>query len=241
MRVAVHQPQYLPWIGYFDKMDQADCFVVLDHVQFKKNEWQNRNRIKAASGWQWLTVPVLHRFPQRIAEVKINNAVPWSRKHLQTLSVNYRGAPFFEVHRPFFEEVYTREWTRLIDLNLATLGYLVTALGIHTKLILASSLGLPGHAGATEHLVAICQALGADAYLSGVGGTGYLAPARFEEAGIRLCFQAFGCPSYPQRFRAFVPNLSVVDLLFNCGERSLQVLREGRVLGEHPGDRGASG
>jgi len=241
MNVTIHQPQYLPWLGYFDKMDQADCFVVLDHVQFKKNEWQNRNRIKAASGWQWLTVPVLHRFPQQIPDVKINNAVPWSRKHLQTLSVSYRAAPFFEVHRPFFEEVFAREWTLLIDLNLATLSYLLTALGIHTKLILASSLALPEHAGATEHLVAICRALGADTYLSGAGGKDYLNLGCFEEAGVRVRFQAFGCPSYPQRFGAFVPNLSVVDLLFNCGERSLQVLRQGRAAGEHPGDRCASG
>ncbi len=241
MTVAVHQPQYLPWVGYFDKMDHADCFVVLDHAQFKKNEWQNRNRIKAAPGWQWLTVPVLHHFPQRILDVKINNRVPWSRKHLRALLVNYHGAPFFEVHRPFFEGVYRREWTRLIDLNLATLDYLVKALVIQTELILASSLTLPEHDGATEHLVQICRVLGAETYLSGAGGQGYLDLERFEEAGIRVSFQAFRCPSYPQRFGAFVPNLSIVDLLFNCGGSSLELLRQGRADGEHPRDRGASG
>jgi len=129
MKVAIHQPQYLPWLGYFDKMAQVDCFVVLDNVQFKKNEWQNRNRIKAASGWQWLTVPVLHRFPQRISEVRVNHRAAWPRKHLQALLSSYSGTPFFEVHRPFFEEVYAREWARLAELNLATLRYLVEALG----------------------------------------------------------------------------------------------------------------
>ncbi|MFN3476006.1 MAG: WbqC family protein [Candidatus Methylomirabilales bacterium] len=249
MKVAIHQPQYLPWLGYFDKMDQVDCFVVLDDVQFKKNEWQNRNRIKTASGWQYLTVPVLHRFPQRIFEVRINNAVPWPRKHLQALISNYASAPFFDVHRPFFEEVYTRSWKLLLDLNLTILNYLAEALGIRAKLVLASSLRaginpaptekLPG--GRTDHLIAICQALGAESYLSGVGGKDYLDLGRFEEAGIQVLFQAFQCPRYPQRFGPFEPNLSVVDLLFNCGSDSLQILRQGRMGGEHPGHRGASG
>jgi hypothetical protein len=239
MKVAVHQPQYLPWLGYFDKMDQADCFVVLDQVQFKKNEWQNRNRIKTASGWQWLTVPILHRFPQPLSEVRVNNAAPWSRKHLQALIANYSGAPFFEAHRPFFEEVYDREWTLLIDLSRTMLAYLIEALGIQTKLVLASSL--PTRDGATDRLVAICETLGADTYLSGAGGRDYLELERFAEAGMRVLFHTFQCPPYPQRFGAFEPNLSIVDLLFNCGEESLEVLRQGRMAGEHPGDRGASG
>ncbi|MBI4611286.1 MAG: WbqC family protein [Candidatus Rokubacteria bacterium] len=231
MKVAVHQPQYLPWLGYFDKMDRADCFVLLDHVQFKKNEWQNRNRIKTAAGWQWLTVPVLHRFPQAISEVGVNNRARWSRKHLQALVLNYAAAPFFETHRAFFEEVYSRQWAQLIDLALETLGYLVDALGIQTKLVPASSLALREAEGKTERLIAICQALGGDTYLSGCGGLDYLDRQRFADAGIRLAFQDFRCPAYPQRFGPFEPNLSVVDLLFNCGSQSLSVLRQGRGVG----------
>jgi hypothetical protein len=228
MRVAVHQPQYLPWLGYFDKMDRVDCFVLLDSVQFKKNEWQNRNRIKSASGWQWLTVPVVHRFSQRISEVRIHNATRWWRKHLQTLTVNYASAPDFDFHRPFFEALYAREWIWLLDLALEALGYLADALGIRAKLVLASSLALPESANATGRLVAICQALGAETYLSGPGGAGYLDLERFGEAGIRVEFQAFECRPYPQRFGAFEPGLSLVDLLFNCGPQSLEVLRRGR-------------
>lgn len=228
MKVAIHQPQYLPWLGYFDKMDQVDAFVLLDTVQFKKNEWQNRNRIKTASGWQYLTVPILHRFPQRIGEVEINNRMPWARKHLQALISNYAPAPFFDVHRPFFEEVYHREWTLLLDLNLTILAYLVEVLKIRTKLVLASSLALPDREGATDRLIAICQALGAESYLSGVGGKNYLDLRRFEEAGIQVLFQEFQCPKYPQRFGPFEPNLSIVDLLLNCGEESLKILRQGR-------------
>jgi hypothetical protein len=226
--VAIHQPQYLPWLGYFDKMDQVDCFVLLDDVQFKKNEWQNRNRIKTAAGWQWLTVPVLHRFPQRIREVRINQTDPWSRKHLQALVSNYASAPFFDLHRPFFEEIYAREWTLLLDLNLATIAYLAEALGIRTKVVTASSLPVPADMEATERLIAICQAVGATTYLSGVGGRGYLDLARFEETGIRVLFQAFQTRPYPQCFGAFVPDLSIVDLMFNCNEHGVEILRQGR-------------
>lgn len=241
MKVAIHQPQYLPWLGYFDKMDQADCFVLLDDVQFTKNEWQNRNRIKAAADWQWLTVPVLHRFPQRINEVRINQADPWSRKHLRTLVSNYTSAPFFNLHRPFFEEIYAREWTLLLDLNLVAITYLVEALGIRTKLVLASSLPVPAGVEATERLIAICRAVGGDTYLSGVGGRGYLDLALFEEAAIQIVFQAFHTRPYPQRFGAFVPDLSAVDLLFNCDSDSLRIIREGRIIGEDLGDRRSSG
>jgi hypothetical protein len=239
MRVAAHQPQYLPWLGYFDKMAQVDCFVVLDNVQFKKNEWQNRNRIKAASGWQWLTVPVLHRFPQRICEVRVDERAPWRKKHLQALRSSYSGTPFFEVHRPFFEEIYARDWALLADLNMAALRYLAEALGIRPKLLLASSL--PARDGRTERLVDICRALGADTYVSGVGARAYLDVGCFEAAGIAVAFQTFQCPSYPQRFGPFAPDLSVVDLLFNCGEASLDVMRSGRMIGEDPGHRRPSG
>lgn len=226
MKVAIHQPQYLPWMGYFDKMDRVDCFVLLDDVQFKKNEWQNRNRIKTASGWQWLTVPVFHRFPQHISEVRIDKAAPWARKHFQALMSHYVAAPFFDVYRPFFKEVYAGEWTLLADLNRVILTYLVEALEIKTKILLSSSLVLPDDVAATERLVAICQVLGADTYLSGTGGRDYLDLNCFEQVGIQICFQAFQCLPYPQRFGAFVPDLSIVDLLFNCGPQSLRILRD---------------
>ncbi len=225
MKVAIHQPQYLPWLGYFDKLDRADQFVILDDVQFKKNDWQNRNRIKTASGWQWLTVPVLHRFPQRISEVRIDGAAPWGRKHWRALLANYGGAPAFAPHRSFFESLYARDWQLLVELSLAALGYLVDALGITTKLVLASALDLPAPADASVRLAAICRALGADTYLSGAGGRDYLDLAPFDRAGVRVVFQAFACPVYPQRFGAFEANLSIVDLLFNCGAQSLTVLR----------------
>ena len=102
MIVAIHQPQYLPWLGYFDKMDKCDAFVFLDDVQFKKNEWQNRNKVKTAEGWQWLSVPVFHDFGQKINQVKINNTVQWRRKHLNALVSNYAKSSFYNQHKHFF-------------------------------------------------------------------------------------------------------------------------------------------
>ncbi len=110
MIVAVHQPQYLPWLGYFDKIDRADVFVLLDTVQYKKNEWQNRNRIKTAAGPQWLTVPVTYRFPQRIDEVGVNNRERWQHKQRQAIVSNYRKAPFWDGLAPLIEEILTPAW-----------------------------------------------------------------------------------------------------------------------------------
>jgi hypothetical protein len=231
MKVAIHQPQYLPWLGYFDKVDQADCFVVLDTVQFKKNEWQNRNRIRTTRGWQWITVPVLHRFPQALNEVVIDNSIPWVRKHLHALIANYDGSAFFAVHRPFFEALYGQRWDRLSDLNLQALRYLLKAFEIETRLVLASDPDLAVEGTATARLVAICQALGADTYLSGAGGHNYLDLRQFDRAGIEVVFQDFRCPDYKQRFEGFVPNLSIVDLLFNCGGKDgIAMLRTARAL-----------
>jgi hypothetical protein len=106
MIVSVHQPQYLPWLGYFDKIDRADVFVLLDTVQYKKNEWQNRNRIKTAQGPQWLTVPVTYRYPQRICEVGVNGRERWQHRQRQALATNYRRAPHWGMLEDFFEDLF---------------------------------------------------------------------------------------------------------------------------------------
>ena len=223
MIVSIHQPQYLPWLGYFDKIDQADVFVFLDNVQYKKNEWQNRNRIKTAQGAQWLTVPVLYHFPERILEVEINRRVNWARKHLQALRTNYTKARFFKQYLPLFEALYEREWQKLVDLNVECVRCLVQALGIDTRLAVASQFELSEEP--TERLIGICRAVGADAYLAGSGGRSYMDLVQFEEAGIEVQFQQFDHPVYPQLFGEFEAYLSIVDLLFNCGDESLSIVR----------------
>ena len=227
MVVAIHQPQYLPWLGYFDKMLKADVFCFLDTVQYKKNEWQNRNRIKTADGWQWLTVPVTYRFPQKIGEVGIDNTVNWGGKHLRALHTSYRRAPFFDRYILVFEEVLSRRWEGIAALNLHMVQCLREILGIGGKPAVLSSR-IEAADDPTQRLIDICQALGADTYLAGQGADGYMDVERFRQQGIRVATQSFQHPVYPQLFDGFQSHLSVVDLIFNCGPESAEIIRRGK-------------
>ena len=226
MKVAIHQPQYLPWLGYFDKMDQSDVFVLLDDVQYKKNEWQNRNKIRNAEAWQWLTVPVLHEFGQRIYEIKIDNKRDWRDKHLKSIEQNYSQAPHFNKNFSFCKEVLGRKWEYLVELNIDFTQQLKQILGINTDIVRSSTLGIK--TDKTERLVDICKHLQADIYLSGPGGKDYLDVEKFKENGIKLEFQDYTHPEYKQAYEGFHSNMSVIDLLFCCGEKSLDIIKEGR-------------
>lgn len=226
MRVAIHQPQFLPWLGYLDKVDRADLFVLLDSVQFKKNEWQNRNRIRTAQGWQWVTVPVLHHFGQRIAEVRINEKTGWRAKHLRALELHYARAAHREPVLRGLRALYDRPWDRLADLNIAVLRWLLGEFGITTPLRLSSEMNLPEEP--TERLVAICRTVGATRYLAGAGSSAYMDFGKFEAAGIPVDMQEFRHPVYRQCYEPFVPGLSAIDLLLTCGGQSLQSLRNAR-------------
>lgn len=223
MIVTIHQPQFLPWLGYFDKIRRADVFVSLDTVQFKKNEFQNRNRIKTAQGWQWLTVPVRHRHPQALRDVEINSTNAWQHKLVHAIRTNYTKSPYYDEHGAALEALLERDWHLLAPLNLATVRFLLERFGIRTPVREAAEIGASDHP--TQRLVDICSHLGAEVYLSGAGGQSYLELERFEEAGIRVEFQDFTHPEYPQLYGAFEPYMSAIDLLLNAGrERSAEVL-----------------
>jgi hypothetical protein len=226
MIVAIHQPQFMPWLGYFDKMDRADCFVLLDNVQYKKNEWQNRNRIKTAQGIQWLTVPVSFAFPARIMEVGVNQKDNWRRKHWQALLTNYSKAPYWDRACEFLETFYARDWDMLSAVNQASIEWLRGVLGIDTELLLSSEMELSEEP--TERLLDVCRTVGADTYLAGADGRGYMDLEHFSQAGIDLIFQDYEHPIYPQLFADFESHLSALDLVVNCGPESLEILRGGR-------------
>ena len=229
MIVAVHQPQYLPWLGYFDKIRQADVFCYLDSVQYKKNDWQNRNRIKTSQGWQWLTVPVRFQFPEKICEVKINPMVNWRKKHLQALVTNYRRAPYFETYIEVYEQVYSEDWELVSELNIHFIERLINALGLSQKPAVKSSQ-LDLREEPTDRLIDICKEVQADTYLAGQDGMKYMDLERFKENGIEVIIQDFKHPVYPQIFNDFESHMSVVDLLFNCGPESL-----GEICEANPG------
>ena len=231
MRIAISQPTYLPWPGYLDVIDQVDAFVALDNVQFAKRSWQQRNRIKTATGLHWLTVPVKSqgRFEQRIDEVEIVNP-QFVRDHLRAIEHAYRRSPFFnryfgELQR-LLSETHCPPY--LADLNIRLLKWIMDVLGVRTPIIRASALRLTGKR--TELLVNICKTLGASQYLSALGSAAYLLDDRqiFAAAGIEVKFQNFEHPVYPQVFTPFEPFASVLDLIFNTGESALSILRSGR-------------
>ncbi len=226
MRVTILQPSYLPWLGFFEQMSRADKFVLLDDVQYTRRDWRNRNRIRVKESWVWLTVPVQQkrRFSQSLLETRIDNSVPWRKKHLETLRQHYCKAPFFEKYFPRCQQVYEKDWTFLFDLCLETINLIKEEMGIETPLLRSSEMKPGGEK--TERLVSICRELGATHYLSGESGSNYIAEEDFSSQGIALEYQNYEHPVYPQRYTGFVPHLSAIDLLFNCGEQSLGILKQ---------------
>jgi hypothetical protein len=231
MRIAIMQPTYLPWLGYFDLMDQADLFVLLDNVQFAKQTWQQRNRIKNSRGLEWLTVPVQFRgrFGQTIAEVEIRDADFW-KKHARTLEVNYGRAEHFRAYFPELWWIYEENgpWSRLVDLNIALMEWVRSLLVIKTPMVRASELDAEGKR--SGRVASICRSVGATEYLSPIGAAGYVLSEmeEFSERGIQVFFQNYTHPAYRQLFPPFLPYASVIDCIFNEGARSGEITRSGR-------------
>jgi hypothetical protein len=221
MIVAGHQPNYLPWLGFFDKMRRSDLFIIEDNVQFEHQGFTNRNRIMTSDGVRWISVPIEHaNKPLLINEVKIaNKSEPnWGKRHWLTLNHNYCKTPYWRDFSDFFKATYEQEWTLLIDLNMHLIKGIMGFLKIGKPLVLGSSLGASGKK--TELIIAQCKQLGADVQLSGNGCKDYIDYKRFEQEGIKLIFQDFSHPIYAQTCPCFVPGLSIVDYLFCTGGKS---------------------
>ena len=216
--MAGHQPNYLPWLGFFDKMSKCDVFVIEDDVQFIYHEFQNRNKIKTSNGIKWLTVPVKEgRKRKKFSEIFISNEKNWSRRHWLNLKNSYGKSPYWNEFCDFFEETYEKKWNKLIDLNLYLIKGIMDFLNIETKLVLASSINVSGKKN--DLIIAQCKALGAKTYLSGAGARTYLDIDKLEREGIKVVFQEFEHPIYPQLWGEFAHNLSVVDYLFCAGSK----------------------
>jgi hypothetical protein len=230
MRVAINQPTYLPWIGYLDLIDQVDLFVILDSVQFEKQSWQQRNRIRTATGLQWLSVPVKFRgrFGQLIKDVEIREP-DFYRSHVRAIELAYRRSPYFgRYFGPLEEFLRVRSTGLLADLNFDVIFWLLEMMQIRTPLQKSSTLAQSGKR--TELLANICKSVGATEYVSPLGSAEYLLSEQeiLAREGIKISFQNYSHPEYRQVFSPFEPFASVIDLLFNAGERSLEILRSGR-------------
>lgn len=198
-------------------------------MQYKPREYQNRNRIRTKNGWLWLTVPVISKDlgRQKICDVKINNDTNWQKKHWESLKSCYSKAPFFKEYYHFFESVYSAKREKLIELNIHIIKYFLNELKIKTSLYNEFEIGTSSQA--TDRIIEICKKLKAGTYLSGIGGKAYLEEEKFAQAGIKLDYQYFAHLTYHQLYTQgdspFLPNMSAIDLLFNEGEKSINILR----------------
>ncbi|SVD07181.1 uncharacterized protein METZ01_LOCUS360035, partial [marine metagenome] len=219
-------PNFLPYVGFFHKLSLADTFVMMDNTQYDK-KFTNRNKIKIPDGWSWLTVPINkeHKFlPNKLVE--INNKENWKEMHWKKITRSYTNSKFFKKnYKSFFEEVYNKEWKFLFELNSELLRQIIDWLGLKIQIIKESELNINGNS--TERLVNVCKELGAETYVSGVGGKEYMNEKLFQKNNIKIEYQKFQCPTYTQIFGGdFIPNLSIIDLLFNNGSKSLPILTD---------------
>lgn len=226
MKVAIHQPQFMPWLGYFHKMACCDIFVILDDVQYKRREWQNRNRIKSPNGLIWLTVPVIYRLGQAINETIIDKTKNWQKEHKNGVMLYYSKAKHFKDIYPRLLRLWETPYEKFIDVAMDSIEIIRDVLNIKTKLIFSSTLNIDKKK--TERLIEVCKRLGANTYLSGQGAKDYLDIEKFKTQGIKVVWQDFKHPIYPQLWGEFAPNLSAIDFILNCGGGEKDMLLDRR-------------
>lgn len=215
--VVVLQSNYIPWKGYFDLIHDTDLFIFYDDLQYTKNDWRNRNKIKAANGPEWITIPAGSDTNRLICEVDLKDST-WQQKHWKTLLQNYRNCPHFERYQHFFEDFYLgRRWGNLSEMNQCLIRHIATEfLGIQTEFEDSRLFNLSGQK--QDRLFELVSKVGTEQYISGPAAKSYIEPERFAAAGIELVWKDYsGYPEYPQRFPPFEHGVSILDLLFNVG------------------------
>lgn len=218
-KVAIIQSNYIPWKGYFDIVGSVDEFIIYDDMQYTRRDWRNRNKIKTPQGLQWLTVPVRvkGKYTQTIRETEIDG-VDWAARHWRSLHQNYRHSPFFDEMAPLFEPLFLdRRYVLLSELNRDLIETVCRIVGIETRI--SSSWDYRLSEGKSERLADLCLQAGASEYVSGPSAKGYIEESVFLKRGVKLSFFDYsGYPEYPQPWGSFVHEVSILDLLFNCGK-----------------------
>lgn len=225
MMISIQQPESFPWLGFFDKILQVDKVVFLDNVQFKKRYFENRNKIRTPQGWIWLNTPVKTkgRYTQKIMEVEIDNSRPWQKKLISTITQHYRKAPHWKETGDELCEIISKPYELLADFNLAIIFFFMEKLSIKREWTLASSLNTK-HSG--SYLIwEICQKMNATDYLSGINGKNYLKEEDFIKRKIRIHYQRFRHPIYKQVYDGFEAGMSIIDLYFNHGPDSTNIIK----------------
>jgi len=240
MVVTIHQPEHLPWLGFFNKMANADEIVILDNVQYRKRYFQNRNKILVNNVEKYIGVPVkLEQYREKtIADMEIFSdvEVPWKDKYLKTIRYNYKHHPYFNEYYPFFENLLSKHIVSLYEFNMEIIRYFACELRIETRIIKASDLSPSGEK--SDLILDIAKKSGADIYLSGPTGRDYMDLDKYKREKMGVWFNDFVHPEYAQKGRkSFVPYLSVLDLLMNLGaQQGRNIIQSGTVITKYKGD-----
>ena len=234
MKGVILQPGYLPWLGFFNQMMESDVFVFLDDVQYDRRGWRNRNRIKGPTGGVWLTVPIVQkgRYEQLLNETVIDDSQNWAQKHLKSIHHFYAACPSYKTYAGELQQMLSSRHQLLVDLDIHLIEFLMKCLGIDKKTLRSSELETR-NTDKTGRLIEICLKTGIDEYISGPLCLNYMDYQQFVAAKVRLFLHHYHHPEYHQRFPPFLPNLCILDLLFNEGESSSRILRDRSAFVEH--------
>ena len=226
MIVSINQPAYLPWLGYFDRIHMSDIHIVLDHVQYEKNSMINRNKVRTKQDWTWLTVPVKTKGnfgDLAINKLKIDGAQAWAKKHFNTICFSYSKSKYFSQYIDFFEHIYKeKEWSSISSIIREINNYILCELKIKTEIIYSSDLDI--NTSKSQLLIDICNRFAATTYVSGPLGRDYLDDKLFSEKNMDVIYHDYQHPKYEQVYDKFVSHMSIIDLMFNCGDNSLEIL-----------------
>jgi len=222
MKISAHQPAYLPWGGYIERISLSDIFIILDDVQFEKNSFTNRNQIKTSNGLAWLTVPVNLKghISNSIKDIEVVNNQPWSKKHWKTIQQNYQKSPFFNDHEDFLADTYSKNWTLLNELNSHLLSYFLNFLDINTEIIYLSSLEVVGKK--QDLIVNLCNYFSASDFIFGALGKDYVEEDKFLDSNIKAHFHEYEDLVYKQLWGDYIPNLSILDMIMNVEPSELK-------------------
>jgi hypothetical protein len=227
MRIAIDQPHYMPSCDYLRKMASADLFVFLNNVQFEKNDFQNRNRVRNSESWQWITVPVAHHFPSKICDTEVDFTHSWQKDHMHALDACYGTAPFYKQYSPLFAEFFCAPASKIDRIAIDSVRLLAGILGISTESVFSSDYKFKDDK--TARLINVCRHFKATTYVAYAAEKEHTNASLMKEAGIDVEFLDAAPIVYPQHWSKsaseFIPGLSAIDIIFNCGERSLNVLR----------------
>ena len=224
MRAGVIQSSFIPWRGYFDFIASVDLFVFHDDIQYTKGDWRNRNRIKTPKGTEWLTVPVSYkRVSQLICETRIDYGTGWGLKHSRLWRAHYQAAPHFNAVREILSVLDGNEFATISELNIELIRRICAYLDIATPMLLSSELALEGRQ--TDRLIDLLGKVNATTYLSGPSADAYLDKEAFRKRGIQLEYKSYDYAPYPQLWGAFMGEVTVLDLIANCGEGARSLIR----------------